>query len=225
MAQVVLFGTTITSQLYHHFLTHDSPHEVVAFTVNEAYIRETTFLGLPVVAFEQVEGRFPPDRYRMAIPLGFHGVNRLRADRMDDARAKGYGFISHVSSKATVWSDLTVGENTFIHEGVVIQPFASLGAGVIVGPGALIGHHSTIGDCCFIGPRCAVLGLATVGARAVLGGNATIRDGLTVGVGAIVGAGALVTRDVPEASVQLATPAERLPGTSDEFAALLEAAG
>jgi hypothetical protein len=51
MAKVVVFGTELVAELAHYYLTNDSEHEIVAFTVNKEYIKEDTFCGLPVLPF------------------------------------------------------------------------------------------------------------------------------------------------------------------------------
>ena len=38
MARIVIFGTGLAAEVAHFYFTHDTPHEVVAFTVNEAYL-------------------------------------------------------------------------------------------------------------------------------------------------------------------------------------------
>ena len=60
MAKVIIFGVLDTAELAHFYLTHDSEHEVAAFTVNREYRQATEFKGVPVVAFEDVETLFPP---------------------------------------------------------------------------------------------------------------------------------------------------------------------
>ena len=42
MEKVILFGLGVESEMNHFYLTHDSPYEVVAFTVNQEYIKEDT---------------------------------------------------------------------------------------------------------------------------------------------------------------------------------------
>lgn len=219
--KVVLFGATIGVEVYHHLLTWDSPWEVVGFTVNERFLPGPEFLGLPLVPFERLEDTFPPDSCRLGIPITYHHrANHLRAERFEEARQRGYQFIHHVCSKASTWDDLVVGGNSFVHEGVTIQPGVRIGEDVIVAPGALIGHHCTLMDHSFIGPGSAVLGTSSVGRYCVIGANATIRDGVRIGEAAIVGAGALITKDVPPGTVFVAPPAEQVPGTSDELAFL-----
>ena len=78
--KVVLFGYGQMATFAHTVLTHDSPHEVVAFTVDGAYMTERTVLGLPVVPFEDLERSYPPDAYAMHISVSFRRVNKLRAE-------------------------------------------------------------------------------------------------------------------------------------------------
>ncbi len=63
MAKVVVFGTGSFAECVNFYLTHDSAHEVVAFTVHRDHLGETTELaGLPVVAFEDVPETYPQCR-------------------------------------------------------------------------------------------------------------------------------------------------------------------
>src|SRR4051812_43048517 len=94
--RVVLFGVGAIAELAHFYLTHDSPHEVVAFTVDGDYLREDTFHDLPVVPFETVEDAFPPAEAAMFLPISFKRMNHLREERLDSAKAKGYKVISYV---------------------------------------------------------------------------------------------------------------------------------
>ena len=58
---LVIFGTGDIAQLAHYYFSHDSDYEVVAFTVDAAYVKEPTFLNLPVVPFESVAQSHAPD--------------------------------------------------------------------------------------------------------------------------------------------------------------------
>jgi hypothetical protein len=120
--KVVLFGYGQMAQFAHTVLTNDSPHEVVAFTVDGAYITEKTVRGLPVVAFEDLERSYPPDAYAMHISVSFRRVNKLRAEKYAEAKAKGYDLVTYISSRAHTWPDLTIGDNCWILEQSVIHP-------------------------------------------------------------------------------------------------------
>ena len=131
MAKVVVFGTGQWAEMAHFYLTHDSTHEIVAFTVDGDYMKANENRGLPVVPFEEVEKLYPPEQYEMLVSLGFKRVNRLRAEKYHQAKLKGYKLISYISSKAITWPGLACGENCQIAEGVIIQPFAEIGDDVV----------------------------------------------------------------------------------------------
>src|SRR5689334_4202995 len=63
--RVILFGNGQIASVAYAYLTYDSEHEVVAFTVDRAYRDAPTLFGLPVVPFEEVQDLFPPDQCKM----------------------------------------------------------------------------------------------------------------------------------------------------------------
>jgi sugar O-acyltransferase (sialic acid O-acetyltransferase NeuD family) len=217
--KVVIFGNQQLADHAWYILTHDSEHDVVGFTVDHAYLSETTLHGLPVVAFEEIEKRFPPDTTAMIAPLGGTNLNGLRAEKHRAGKAKGYRFISYVSSRTYTWPDLTIGENCMILDGVSVQPFARIGDGVTLRTNVNVGHRSTIGDNCFFGAHACVAGSVTIGERCFVGLNSTIRDGVNVAARCFIAAGAVVIRDTQENGVYIGVPAERRPEPADTFKA------
>ncbi len=213
--KVVLFGNAAVASMNYFYLSHDSPYEVAAFTVDRAYIKEDTLLGLPVVPFEEVQSAYPPSEYKMSVGLGFRSVNKFRAEKYTQARARGYELISYVSSKATTWPGLVVGDNCYIGENTTIGPFAKIGNDVVIAPGCVIGHHSVIKDHCFLACGTVVLGCVTVERYCVLGANSTIRDSTTVAGECIIGAGVTINKNTKERGVYVNRPPELLPKSSD----------
>ena len=219
MKPVVIFGTGDFAQVARIYLDQDSPFEVVGFTVDADRIESPELDGLPVLPFESIEAERPPEAYAMFVAVGFRKVNRARAEVYGRCKAKGYELISYVSSKATHWGHWTHGDNCFIFEQNVIQPFARLGDDVILWSGNHVGHHARLGDHCFVSSQVVIAGRVVVGDRCFLGVNATIRDGIVLGVGSLIGAGALILEDTPEEAVCAAegtkpgrVPSSRLRG-------------
>jgi sugar O-acyltransferase (sialic acid O-acetyltransferase NeuD family) len=198
MSPVVVFGNSDWADLAHMYLTHDSPHDVVAFTVDRDHLNGTEHRGLPAVAFEQVVKEFPPDRHRMFIPISYNNMNRLRAAKYEQAKAWGYRFISYVSSKAATWPGFSCGDNCFILEGNVIQPFVQVGHDVVMMSGNHIGHHSVIKDHVTITGHVVVSGRCTIEPYCFLGVNSTIRDQIVLAEGTLVGAGAVILQNTKE---------------------------
>jgi len=217
MKKVVIFGTGDIAEVVHFYLTHDSPHKIVAFTVNEGSLKNSEFLGLPVAAFENIEEKYPPSEFSMFIAVGYRELNKTRAEIFDKAKNKGYELISYVNSKATTWPDLSIGENCFIFENVVIQPFVQIGNNVIIWSGNHIGHHSKIGDHCFITSHVVISGNVKISPYCFLGVNSTIRDGINIASNCIIGANALIMHDTKEKEIYLGEKAKLHNKSSDSI--------
>jgi sugar O-acyltransferase (sialic acid O-acetyltransferase NeuD family) len=201
VSNVVIFGTGDFAQVACRYLREDSEHDVVAFTVHERYIELPELLGLPVVPFEQIESSHPQSSNSIFVAIGFSGVNRTRRTFYEECRGKGYKLISYVNSKAIHWGELPIGDNCFIFETNVLQPFVRIGSNVILWSGNHIGHHTTIEDHCFIASHVVISGNVTVGEETFIGVNATFRDGITVAPRCVIGAGALIMKDTVEGGV------------------------
>jgi len=217
MAKVVIFGASDAARLSHFYLTHDSPHEVVAFTVDRNFIEEGTLCGLPVVPFEDVESIYPPSDYKMLVAMFYGRVNRTRAEKYSQTKAKGYELISYISSRAVTWPGLVVGDNCFISENCSIGPFVQIGNNVTISANGVIGHDSVIKDHCFIASNAVMLGCTTIEPYCFLGANSTVRNDVTVARECIIGAGALITNNTAERGVYANGPAELLPKRSNEL--------
>lgn len=206
MEKVIIFGLGDISQLAHYYL--GTTYEVVAFTVDREYMTGDMFCGLPVVAFEDIHTHYPPDTYKMFIPLSYTKVNKLREEKYLEAKAKGYKFISYISPDATVADNASIGENCFIFEENTVQPFVRIGDNCILWSGNHIGHHSVIKDHCFIASHVVVSGGVEVGENSFIGVNATLRDHIRVGKSNVIGAGALILGDTEDNKVYMAAATE-----------------
>jgi sugar O-acyltransferase (sialic acid O-acetyltransferase NeuD family) len=217
MKKVVLFGTGDFAQVASVYLSQDSPYELAAFTVHQEYITDSELLGLPIVPFETLKEQYPPDSHAMFVAIGFKGVNRVRREIYELCKSQGYELISYINSKAIQWGQIEVGDNCFIFENNVIQPFVKIGNNVIIWSGNHIGHHSTIEDNCFIASHVVISGKCTIGNSSFVGVNATFRDGIKVAPGCVIGAGATILKDTIEKGVYKSVNTEPASIKSDQL--------
>ena len=208
MKKLVVFGTRQIAEVCSFYFDHDSDYRVVAFTADSAFLKEDQFLGRPVVAFEEVAKRFPAAEHEMFVAIGYGKMNRLRAEKFTAAKGQGYRLARFASSKAFTWPGLSIGENTFVMEANVVQPFASIGADTIVWSGNHIGHHARIGDHCFLASHIVVSGNVEIGDNCFIGVNVTLRDAIKVAPRCLIGAGALITKDTKPDEVYAAPATE-----------------
>jgi sugar O-acyltransferase (sialic acid O-acetyltransferase NeuD family) len=217
MSKVVIFGTGKIADQAYFYLKNDSPHEVVAFTVDQAYLNVKENFGLPVVPFEEIEKTYPSDQFKMFVAVGwFAEFNKLRARKYEECKARGYQLISYVSSRASNVGQVVIGDNCFVLEFAVIQPCSKVGNDVFIWSGNHIGHHAEIGDHCYIAGNAMISGNVKIEPYCFIGVSATIGHEITIGRESFIGAGSLVTKNVDARSVFIAqdTPKYRLDSES-----------
>ncbi len=222
MSRIVIFGTEKLAELAHFYFTHDSEHDVVAFTVDQAYIGEGEFCGLPVVPFENVVELYPPDEFKMFVALGYKKLNSIRSQKYFESKSKGYELVSYISTKATHWGDTDIGDNCIIMENQVIQPFVRIGNNVVIWSGNHFGHNVVIGDHVFIASHVVMSGGVEIGDHSFIGVNVSIRDQVKIGRECIIGAGAVMLNDADDREVYIAEPTELYRLDSEAFERMME---
>lgn len=212
---LVLIGAGELAQIACEYFTHDSDYEVVAFSVERDYLPvEPTLAGRPVVAYETLEEHYPPTQVEAFVAIPASQLNRLRTRLYLDAGRRGYRFASYVSSRAFVWHNAEVGENCFIFEGNVVQPFVRIGDNCILWSGNHVGHRSVVHDHVFVASHAVISGYCEIGEYSFVGVNATFNDGVRVASDNVIGSGALVTRDTEPGRVYVGSPARAVEGRS-----------
>ena len=209
MADIIVFGAGRIAEVAKVYIDAHGPDRIIGFTVDEAYLETDTFHGLPVVAWERLESRFPPTDAKLLGPLSYRGLNDFRRDRHLEGRRRGYAFASFIHPATHIYTR-DIGENCFILEGNVIQPFARIGQGVMMWSGNHVGHHAVVGDYCFLSSQVGLGGGVRLGERCFLAGKVGVETSVEVGEASFLGTGAIVRKNLPDQSV--------VPGQMDAVA-------
>ena len=220
--KLVIFGTGKMAEMAYKYMMKDKAFDVVAFTVDKKMMKEETFLGLPVVAFEDVEKEYPPDSFKMFIGIGYKFMNKVRTEKYHDAKKKGYTMATYIASGSQIWDDLEIGENCFILENQVIQPNVKIGNNVFLWSGNHLGHDVVIEDNVWISSHVVLSGNVYVGERTFIGINSTIRDNVKIGKNCLIGAGSIILKDTKDNEVYMEEQTKRYPLTTDKFIKLFE---
>jgi len=195
VGRIVIIGAGETAEMAHQYFTFDSPYAVKAFAVEAGYATANELFDLPVVAFEDVERAYPPAEYDAFIAVSYAKLNRVRTRLYHEAKRKGYRLVSYVSSRAFVWSNVTIGDNCFVLEHNVVQYKATIGNNVTLWSGNHIGHRSWIRDNCFIASHAVVSGYCEIGESCFLGVNSCIADHVKIAPDCLIGMGAVVQKN------------------------------
>lgn len=196
--RVIIFGTAAFAEVVHSYLTYDSDYEVVAFSGHRKYIEKSSLLGLPVVAFEDLETQYPPSSYAMFVAVGYLGLNQIRADICQEVRQKGYELVSYIYSGVIIPEDSKIGDNTFIFEDNTLQPGVQIGQNVVLWSGNHLGICATVMDHCFITSHCVLGGNIKVGPYSFIGVNSTLNGNISIGARCLIGAGSLIKNSLPD---------------------------
>lgn len=217
MAKLVIFGSGDIAQIAKYYFDTDSEHEVIAFTVDAAYLKKKKFEGLPVVPFEEVKEHYTPKEYQMFIAISYVQMNQLREKKFHEAKAKGYHLASYISSACTYRSHYKPGENTFIFEDNTIQPFVKIGDNVTLWSGNHIGHHSIIESHNFVSSHVVISGHCKIESYCFLGVNSTIGHQVTIARESLIGAGAVIIKNTEQKGIYLPARTVKIDKTSDQI--------
>ena len=104
-----------------------------------------------------------------------------------------------IGSLAHIDYDVKIGKNTKIEGQAYIPPLSRIGKNVFIGPGVVLTNDPY--------PMCDKMIGVTIEDNAIINARAVINAGVTVGKNSVVAMGSVVTRDVPENSVVIGSPA------------------
>ena len=218
MKRLVLIGAGEFAEIAFQYFSHDSDYEVAAFSVDAEFIKSPELEGLPIVPYGELLDRYPPSDYDVFVAIPSTQLNRLRTRFYNDAKQKGDRFATYVSSRAFVWRNAKIGENTFIFENNVIQPFVTIGNNCVLWSGNHVGHRSVISDNVFVTSHAVISGYCNIGESSFIGVNATINDHVTIGARCVIGSGSLIARDTEPDKIYATAPARAVPGKSSQDA-------
>ncbi len=215
--KIIIFGLSDFARIAFAYLSRSDKYQVVAFSVNNDFILEPEFMGLPVVPFEKINIFYSPSEYKIFVAIGFKNLNKARQNVYEQCKEKGYLLISYISPNATVFDHTCVGDNCFIFENNVVQPFVKIGNNTIIWSGNHIGHDVIVGNNVFISSHVVVSGHVKIGDRCFIGVNSTIKDGIAIGSDCFIGAGSLILKDAADGSVFKGQVAELSPVPSSRL--------
>lgn len=215
--KLIIVGDSAFAEIAREYFDADTSYEVVAFSVEFAYLRHDRLHGLPVVPFETMEQVYASDDHEVFVAVTYTQLNRLRARLANAAKDKGYRLASYVSPKAFVWRNVELGEHCFIFEDNTVQPFVRIGNNVVLWSGNHIGHHSVVRDNCFISSHVVISGFCDIGENSFLGVNSTLANNISLGRDNWIGPGVTISRATEPGTLFSALVSEASRVTSLRF--------
>ena len=174
-----------------------------------------TYLGKPLVGLSKFDEKFSPDSCHVFVAVGYQGMNMLRTQKV--AHFKNLGFQLAKYTSPYVLGNYTIGDNSIVMDGAIIQPCAKFGNNVFVWGGAMIGHHANIEDNCWLTGGCQIGGITKMGQSTFVGLGAIVGNEIVIGEKCMLGAGTLSCKSIKEGTVLVAPNTEPHRLNSDQF--------
>ena len=194
--KLIIYGIGRFAEYVRYVFDEDSSLKVIGFCIERSYSKDEEFNNLPLYAFEELENIFSTKEIYLFIAIG---QNSLRQKFFEQGLKKGFSMATYISSKAETWPNLVIGQNCFIGEGSVIQPFVSIGNNSIHF-GSRIGHHSLIMDHTLLSGT-TIGGSTSIGEGSYLGLNSTVQQNIHIGPRNIIGMNVAIEDNTQENSV------------------------
>lgn len=214
---LIIVGAGEFAEIAYEYFTFDSSYEVVGFAVESKYLCDNELFGKPIVPFEELSEFYPPEKFYTFVALYYGKLNRNRTRLYNICKTMGYTCATYISSRAFVWHNVQIGENTFVFEDNTLQYKAVIGNNVVLWSGNHVGHRTVIEDNCWLTSHDVVSGFCRIGKNSFIGVNATIGDEVVLGEDTVLGAGAVTVKSLyDKAGVYVGNPVRKLDRTAYE---------
>lgn len=215
--KLIIIGAGEFGEIAYEYFSKDSEYEVISFAVEKRFRKADKLFELPIIDFEDIENMYDPMEYETFVAITYVKLNRERRRLYEICISKGYTCASYISSRAFVWDNVEIGQNTFIFENNTLQYHAKIGNNVILWSGNHIGHRSQIGDHSWITSHDVISGFCKIGESCFIGVNATIGDNVDIADDCILAAGAITVKSLlNKGRVYIGQPAKEGRKTSYE---------
>ncbi len=212
--KLVIFGTGDIAQIANYYFEIDSNYDVVAFTINKEYIKESIFENKKIIPFEQLASVYSTEEVEVFVALSYASMNTVRERIFNEVKSMGYKIASYISSKCSYLSQSLPGENAFIFEDNTVQPFVKIGDNVTLWSGNHIGHHSVIESHNFVSSHVVISGHCHIKSNCFLGVNSTLAHKVTLEKGTLLGAGVIMSKNSEENGVYVAARPTKIDKSS-----------
>lgn len=194
--KLFIYGVGGLADYAGYVFENDSDYEVAGFCIEKNYLKKNPVDSTETKVFEEIEEELLQENTFLFIAVG---NNLIRERIYTMAKKKGIKMATYISTKASTWANLETGDNCFIGEGSVIQPFVKIGSNSILF-GARIGHHCALGNHILLsGPT--IGGNVKIGNFSFLGLNTVVLQNLEIGPKNIIGMGVAIKASTGEGEV------------------------
>ncbi len=177
-----------------------------AFVVDPEFRSSSSLLEQPVIDWTRFIQEVDPADADLFVAIGYRSF-RARRSAFERACEAGFRCTNIVHDRSFVADGVTLGSNTIVMPGAVIEPGTRLGDNNVVWSNATVCHDCRLGSHNFLAANATLGGGVSVGDQNFFGFSSVVIQGRSVGSENIVGAMALLLEDVRDFGRYLGVPA------------------
>lgn len=199
MDKIVIIGIGDVAITVKNFIERHHLFEVIAFSVNKEYVKESTYEGLPIIPFEELDKHIDKDKvYTFVAASHFNYMHRVKRKLYTMLKDNGYMVANLISPLATIVPGVKMGCGNWIHDYAYIDEDVNIGSNNVIRQYAYIAHWCCIGNHNFIGIKSMIAGKCVIGDQNFFGVSSTLFNRIHIGNKCIIGAGTVIKKNVKD---------------------------
>jgi sugar O-acyltransferase (sialic acid O-acetyltransferase NeuD family) len=189
--KLIIYGIGRFAEYVQYVFDNDTAYSVEGFCIEKKlYDLNKWNSNLPLILLEDLLENYSTKEYSIFIAVG---NNEIRKKFFLMFNEKGFPFTNYISTQCSSWPNLRIGNNVFVDEGCVLQPFITLEDNTILFT-SQIGHHTSIGKHSLVsGAKTG--GNVKIGENCYIGLNASIKQNISIADNSIIGMGCIIEKD------------------------------
>jgi sugar O-acyltransferase (sialic acid O-acetyltransferase NeuD family) len=207
LEQIFVFGAGGHAKVVLDVIEKQALYEPVFIVDDHPSAREATCFGYRVLGGREdlLAATRTGSTLKGFVAIG-DNTNRLNVARWLEQH--GYELISAVHPSVQLARGVSIGANSAVMAGCIINSDTKIGNSVIINTAATVDHDCLIGDATHIAPGCHLCGNVVLGAASLLGAGTIVSPGIAIGENTIVGAGSVILEDLPGDVIAVGHPAK-----------------
>src|SRR5690554_5265501 len=125
MDKLIIIGINTTASNIYQVIKKYNSHNVIGFAVNAKYRTQNKFHDLPVFELETLKSKINPIETKLFIAVQWNKLNSDRKKLYKTLKQEGFKFANIVAPSAIIHNESSIGENCWIADLVVIEPYCS----------------------------------------------------------------------------------------------------
>ena len=210
MDNIVVIGSSGHAKVVIDILENEGRYKIVGLLDRYRKIGDQT-LGYPVLGKEEdlVELVDKHELKGGIIAIGDNFSRGAVAARVREA-CQGFPFVSAIHPRASIATEVAIGEGTVVMAGVTINRCCSVGSFCILNTNSSLDHDSVMESFSSLAPGVTTGGECRIGTYSAVGLGSSVIHRIHVGEHSVIGAGSTVLHNVDSFKVAYGTPARMI---------------